>query len=350
MAAVSERTCKNCGAPLQEQQDWCLSCGAGQPGSLAASRGWRAGATVLALAALLVAGASVAAYAALTKPSAKPRKALAQRPATGVPGTSAVPGGAATTPTTPGGATAPGTPTTIKATPPKIPLQTPTPKAAEPSDSALFPPETTKATKTGSSGKSGSGTSKSSPGSGAGQGGGETGEAGQTGETGGEGGQGGESGEAGQGEPPSPVLLDTNAARTYDPYSYPATMFGDPSLAIDGEASTVWTAAVDAAKAPNMADGLVLDMRTPQKLKSATIKTSTLGTLVEMYGANGPALPTSIADPAWKRLSGAKTLKKRSSTVKLKGGTNGYRYILLWLVKAPGGASSVAIRELELFA
>jgi hypothetical protein len=258
-----------------------------------------------------------------------------------VPGatTPAVPGGATPTPTTPGATAAPGTPTTVKSTPPKIPLQTPTPKAAEPSDSALFPPETTKATKTGSSGKSGSG--KSPAGAGAEQGGGET-----SGESG-----GGESDEAGKGgEPPSPILLDTNAASTYDPYSYPTTMFGDPSLAIDGEASTAWTAAVDAAKAPNMADGLVLDMRTPQKLKSATIKTSTLGTVVEIYGANGKALPTSIADSAWKRLSGAKTLKKRSSTVKLKGGATGYRYVLLWLVKAPAGASSVAIRELELFA
>ena len=32
-----------------------------------------------------------------------------------------------------------------------------------------------------------------------------------------------------------PILLDTNAASTYNPYAYPASNFGDPSLAIDGE-------------------------------------------------------------------------------------------------------------------
>jgi hypothetical protein len=346
MVTSPERTCANCGAPMQELQDWCLQCGAGQPGSLAGGRGWRAGAAILAVAALLVVGASVAAYAALTKPSTKPRKALASRPVGGVapavPGATApaVPGGTAATPT-PGGTSAPGVPTTVKSTPPKIPLQTPTPKGSEPPDSALFPPETGKATKNGSSGSgkpSGSGLGLGS-GSGQGQGQGQ----GQGGnETGSEAPEGG--------EPPSPILLDTNAAQTYDPYAYPSTMFGDPSLAIDGETSTAWTAAVDPAKAPNMAEGLVLDLRTAEKLARATVRTSTIGTTVEMYGANGHALPPSITDPAWKRLSGAKVLKKKSSTLKLKTAGLGYRFVVLWLVRAPAGASAVAIRELELFA
>ena len=43
------------------------------------------------------------------------------------------------------------------------------------------------------------------------------------------------------------LLLDTNAASTYNPYAYPASDFGDPSLAIDGDVTTGWTAQVDPA-------------------------------------------------------------------------------------------------------
>ena len=42
--------------------------------------------------------------------------------------------------------------------------------------------------------------------------------------------------------PEQPILLDTNAASTYNPYNYPESEFGDPSLVIDGETGTAWTA------------------------------------------------------------------------------------------------------------
>src|SRR5204863_1384001 len=53
-------------------------------------------------------------------------------------------------------------------------------------------------------------------------------------------------------EQASAMLLDTNAASTYNPSSQPAGNFGDPRLAIDGDTSTGWTARVDPASAPNM--------------------------------------------------------------------------------------------------
>ncbi len=44
---------------------------------------------------------------------------------------------------------------------------------------------------------------------------------------------------AGRNEPkPVAIVLDTNAAATYNPYDYPAGGFGDPSLTIDGDTST----------------------------------------------------------------------------------------------------------------
>jgi hypothetical protein len=314
---------------MQQGQDWCLQCGAGGPGSLSGGPGWRTGVAILAATALLVIGASVAAYAALTKPKPKPSHALAVvRSTTPVP-TYTAPG------TTTPGSTTPGTPTTVAPSAPSTPVPTPTPAPApggsgsEPSE-PVFPAET----KTGSSTKS-----KSEP---TGGGGGEVPPKEETGES------------APGAEPPSPILLDTNAASVYNPYSYPVALFGDPSLTIDGEAKTAWTAQVQSEKAPRMAEGLLLDLKSPQKLGSATVKTATTGASVEVYGANGGTLPTTIADPTWKRLVGLKVLKKKTTAFKLKTDGKSFRYVVLWLVKAPPGSTvaspgHVAIGEFELF-
>jgi hypothetical protein len=336
----SLRACSKCGSPLQDGQDWCLQCGTGAPGSLSGGPGWRTGLGILAMTALLVVGASVAAYAALNK--SKPKSKVAVVAVKGV-GTTVPPTAAPTTPgATPGTATpTPGTPTTVKGTPPKIPLQTPTPKSAGGADTeannALFPPET-KASKTPTPTTPTKTTSEPTKGSSEG--------------SGSEGGS--ETKSSAGSEAPSPILLDTDAAGVYNPYAYPSTLFGDPSLAIDGEASTAWTAQVQAADAPKMAEGLVLDLKSPQKLGSVAVKTTTTGITVEVYGANGNALPASISDPAWKRIVGLKVLRRKSTTLALKANGKGYRYILLWLARAPDSSTAanpgtVSINEFELF-
>ncbi len=330
------RACAKCGSPMQAGQDWCLQCGAMLPGSLSRGPGWRTGVAILGVTTLLVVGASVAAYAALNTTSKPKVAAVAVKRVTTTP--------LPITPTTPGATTpsatpVPGTPTTVKATPPKIPLQTPTPKstteANAEANNALFPPgtKTTKPAKTTPTKTTSESTKSASEGSS---------KAGSETKT-----------SAGE-EAPSPILLDTNSASIYNPYSYPASLFGDPSLAIDGEEKTAWTAQVQAADAPKMAEGLMLDLKSPQKLGSVAVKTTTTGITVEVYGANGSAPPASISDPAWTRLVGLKILKKKSTTLALKANTKGYRFITLWLAKAlptstatsPG---TVAIDEFELF-
>ncbi len=332
-------SCSKCGLPLQEGQDWCLQCGTGKPGSLGSGPGWRTGIAILGATALLVVGASVAAYAALNKSTPKPKVAVAVVKGLGT--STAIP----TTPgaTSPTSTPLPGTPTTVKSTtPPKIPLQTPTPKstsgANNEANNALFPPETktTKTTKTttaptktsseSTTSKEGGGTEKS--------------ESKPESES--------------SAESPSPILLDTDAASVYNPYAYPPTLFGDPSLAIDGEEKTAWTAQVQASVAPKMAEGLLLDLKSPQKLGSVAVKSTTTGITVEVYGAVGKTPPTSISDPAWKRLVGLKVLKKKTTILKLKTEGKGYRYIVLWLAKAPASSTAaapgvVSINEFELF-
>lgn len=328
---------------MQEGQDWCLQCGTAKPRLFAGGPGWRTGIAILGSTAVLVCGAAVAAYAALNK--AKPKRSVValvvKTPATGVPATTApsTPGATSTPGTTP----LPGTPTTVKATPPKIPLQTPTPKSTSGADTeannALFPPETKTTKTTSPTNTTGTNTTGEPTKS--------TGESKETGssET---------KTTAEESETPSPILLDTNAASVYNPYNYPASLFGDPSLAIDGEVSTAWTAQVQAENAPKMAEGLLLDLKEPQKLGSAVVKTTTTGITVEVYGTNGSIPPTSISDPAWARIVGLKVLKKKSTSLKLKTKGKGYRYILLWLAKAPATSTatspgSVSINEFELF-
>lgn len=316
--------CPKCGSPMQEGQDWCLQCGTGKPRSLGGGPGWRTGLAILGTTAVLVCGAAVAAYAALNK--TKPKHVVVAL-VVKTPTTSA-------TPTTPTATPTPGTPTTVKAAP-KIPLQTATPKSSSGESEGLFPPESkTTSTPTTSTPTKTTEESKKAPSEKASES-----EASET-KTG--------------AEAPSPILLDTNAASVYNPYSFPASLFGEPSLAIDGEASTAWTAQVQASVAPQMAEGLVLDLKSPQKLGSAAVKTTTTGVTVEIYGANGSTLPTTINTPAWVRVVGLKVLKKKTTTLKLKTKGKSYRYIVLWLAKAPptstaANPGSVSINELELF-
>lgn len=330
------RQCPKCDSPMQEAQDWCIKCGAAQSGGrLAHAPGWLTGALVMAVTALLVAGASVAAYAALSKHSPKRPIVVATRTSTtGTTGATLTPGAASSAPTTPGGTT----PTSPSGTPPpKIPTQTPTPSPGKEEKSAnnlLFPPEgkESKSSKSKSEGNKKEGVKESG---------------------GGEGSKGEESSKASK-EAPEPILLDTNAASTYNPNGYPSTDFGDPSLTIDGESSTAWTAAVEAATAPVTAVGVVLDLKTAQKLGSAAVKTSTPGMIVEAYGANGHELPAAITDPAWKPLHGRRLLRRKDVTFKLDTKGAAYRFFLLWVVKAPAHSTpatpgQVAISELELF-
>jgi hypothetical protein len=317
------RACANCGAALDDGQDWCLQCGAAAPGSLdGGGPGWRSATTVLAVTAVLVLGAAAAAYAALTQPA--PRKlapkvlTIAQAPAT-TP---------ATTPTTPPTPGALGTPTTIKPLPsstpaPKIPLTAPTPKSSESTGSGT-------GTTNSSTGESGTGTTKSSTKS---------------------------SGGTTPAEQPSPILLDTNAASTYNPYGYPTSWFGDPRLAIDGETSTAWTAQVNPAVAPKMAEGLAIDLKTAEKVGSVKLITSTPGMTVQMYGANGATLPASITDPAWVALSPSLDAKKHSTKIALRDTTKAFRFVTLWISSAPQSAvgtptapGHISVNELELFA
>jgi hypothetical protein len=282
----------------------------------------------MAVLLLLVAGAAAAAYAAWGKGSAAKHSALATRPRA-----FATPGSGALTPTPGGvpagtaggkGALAPTTklpavpklPGANAIKPPKIPLAAVTPKITTPAGA-------------------GTGASKAPAKSGK--------EPNST---------GGSTATA----LPAPILLDTNAAVTYNPYAYPAAWFGDPSRAIDGDGSTGWTAQVDPAVAPKMAEGVVIDLRTERAVANARFKTSTPGMTIQIYGANGHTLPGSITDSAWVAVSHSLVVKKKTTTMKLLKPSRKFRFFVYWISRAPvseiGTAQApghVALTEFELF-
>lgn len=311
------RACKSCGATLAEGQEWCLQCGAGAPGSLAREADWRPLAALAAAGVILLGGAGTAAYAALSqKPSKPPTHVLiAQVPVATTPSTSTAPSTLSAPPststpstTTPSGAFGTGTsgsstglpPSTIK--PPKLPAVVPTPHSSSPSTLLPSTPSTPSSepstpVKTPTTGA----TEPTSP-------------------------------------APNPILLDTNAASTYNPSGYPDSYFGDPGLAIDGETGTSWTAEVPPSAAPLMAAGLALDLKTARHLGTLEVHTSTPGMTLEVFGANGSAIPATIVDPAWKKLTPSHLVKKKNATIKLGTGGKAFRFIVLWFTKAPESA------------
>jgi hypothetical protein len=315
----SAHSCKNCSAPLTESQEWCLQCGAGVPGSIVKETDWRPLAVLAAAGAILLAGAATAAYAAFNQQPTKPptHLVIAQvaPPAATAPPSASTPGTTPVTPTptptTPGASTGgafgktPGSTSglpssTIK--PLKLPAAVPTPHASLPTSTP------TPSTNTGSTPTSTPTPSTTTPTN---------------------------SSTTPQPQTPNPILLDTDAASTYNPSAYPASYFGDPSLAIDGETTTAWTAQVEPNAAPRMAAGLALDLKTPTRVGSLEVQTSTPGVTVEIYGANGSTLPTTITDPGWTKLKASHLIKKKTATIKLGSSGKAFRFIVLWLVQAP---------------
>ncbi len=289
-----------------------MQCGHGAPGSVG-DRSWRPWAIALGATAVLLLAAAGAGYAALSK---KPHHAAIKTltvaqvaPTTSTPATP--------TPTTP---VAP----TVKIPPiaktPKVKLNLPATTPTTPAPAA-----TTPATPTTPATGGGQGTSTT----------------------------GGESGGEAQ---PAAILLDTDAASTYNPYGYAASAFGDPSLTIDGDPSTGWSAQVNPATAPAMAEGVVIDLKSTKKIASVKLVTTTPGLTLQIYGANTKTAPTSITDHAWVPLSRSLTVKKRHAKIGLRNKTKAYRFITVWISGAPASSlgtpekpGRVTLNEIELF-
>ncbi|MGH2834526.1 MAG: hypothetical protein ACRDK2_17280 [Solirubrobacteraceae bacterium] len=312
-ASAPERTCSRCGGTMVAAQDWCLHCGAGAPQAIHPRPRWRSLVSVAVIALLLAVGAAAAAYAALNEKSPPRRTVVASAPVvtTSVPTTPppAIPSTPQTTSTPSIPEATPSIPE--PSTPPKIPLEAPTPSTPQTTSSASKEP-----TKTSTQEKPGTGTSNT--------------------------------------KEVAPVVLDTNAASIYNPNNYPATDFGEPELAIDGDPTTAWTAAVQPESAPQMAAGLLIDLKSPQKLSKFTLISPSKGMTIEFYGTDAMQPPTTITDKSWVKFVRARVIKKAKTKIILRKPSKAFRFVLLWLIKAPPNSTptepgQVKVDELTLF-
>ncbi|MEA2373358.1 MAG: hypothetical protein QOH12_3752, partial [Solirubrobacteraceae bacterium] len=143
------------------------------------------------------------------------------------------------------------------------------------------------------------------------------------------------------------ILLDTDAATTYNPYSLPPGGFGDPAKAIDGDGQTTWTYQLDSSTSGKTLVGLAINLKSKQTVRSITIATPSPGMTVEFYGATGSELPVSITDPGWAHLA-TRTAITGQTTVKLRSAAKGLHYLLVWITHAPSGVTTGTLGVSEL--
>jgi hypothetical protein len=318
---ASGRTCKACGAAMEDGQDWCLACGTAAPGSLGDRPGWRAASTVVVLALLLVLGAVGAGYAALKSdtnakttasapPPASPTQAQVAPPATTqAPSTQAPTASAPTTSSTPKSSTLPkvhspkpsttqGSPVTPVTPAPTTPTPTPTPSTSTPSTStpSTSTPTTTQPQDTG----------------------------------------------------PQPIELKSDAGSAYDPYGR-AKATGKPERALDDDTSTSWY--VDPNDPQSIGVGYAVDLGKLQGIREIKLQTTTPGFTMEVYATDEPELPPDILDTRWSHVTNVSKVGVKEDgkeNVVLGAGSTKYRNLLLWFTTPPTDGPRLRLVELKL--
>lgn len=302
------RACPRCAALAQSRQRWCLECGAELPS--AGRRGLRPAVGIATTLALLVGAASAGGYTLLRHQAQPPPPAttVAARPAA----PSTLP------PATTGPSASTFSPPSSSFTTPSAPSPTPVPLPRSPSSS----PGATHggnggAPATAHHSSGGSATPTAPP---------------TTPAT----------------TPTAPQLALTDvalgaAAVVYAPYAPASADLGDASRVVDGTTRTAWrTPSLAAGADPQL--GVYVDLASAQKLRKLVLTTPTPGMSVEVYGATqGP--PDSITAPGWDHLASRSGIGART-TIGL--GNRSERYVLVWIVGLPPGATSAAISELSL--
>jgi hypothetical protein len=313
------RACKNCGAPMEAEQDWCLSCGTAAPGRLGERPGWRAASTVVALTVLLVLGAVGAGYAAITDDNATSSRAAgtasqAQAPPATTPPATSTPPAATTTP--------PATPPASTSTLPKVKAPTPSTSPATPVTpappvpTATTPPPVTPAPSTPAPSTPPAVSSSPPPPA------------------------------TTTPEPAAAVAFDipASAGKPYDPYGVTA-LAGDPKRALDGDLATSWF--VESTKPQLPAVGYAVDLGRKRGIRELDIATTTPGFKVEIYANDEAKLPPDILDSRWSHIGNVVKVGT-DEHITLGAGSTKYRNVMLWFTKPPKAGARIRLSELKL--
>ena len=134
---------------------------------------------------------------------------------------------------------------------------------------------------------------------------------------------------------PTPLLLDSDATSDYNPNNLSENNFGDPSLAIDGDTTTSWSAEVPTVPFAGGDAGLLIDLRSPQKLALVNVVTDTPDATFVVLGATGAQAPATITAPGWTELTAPHAIK-HTLTFALATKGHHYRWLVLWILGVKG--------------
>ena len=294
---TAQRSCRRCGSALEPGQDWCLDCGSAVR-SAGSMRGYPL--SLVGAAVVLAVAAAASAYAALAtpKPKAAAHHTVYIQQVAPAPPAAVVPPVAPVVPASkPKHVIAPKVPATVA------------PVTATPAPAATTPATTPTTTTTTTTPKA----------------------------------------VAPKPAAPVKILLDTNAASTYNPTNLPATSFGDPASAIDGDTTTAWTYQLDPTTAGVTQVGLAIDMQHAQTVRGVELNTSSKGISIVLYGAVGAA-PATITDPLWIKLASVAHLPDTATLKLTNPALRKLRTILVWITNAPTKQTTgtVGIAELSV--
>jgi len=152
---------------------------------------------------------------------------------------------------------------------------------------------------------------------------------------------------AGRG-PMTPVGLNSDAAKDYDPLGDSNEHGDQTAFAIDGNPSTVWTTEqYTTGDLQKEGVGLALDAAPAAVFRELRVRTATPGFSAEVYVARD-ALPETVSDPGWRLVATVPAIDGRQTIDLDTAGRRG-RHVLLWITRLPAGADRVELSELTLY-
>jgi hypothetical protein len=312
------RACAKCGAPMQEDQDWCLNCGTAAAGSMGDRPGWRAAGIVIALALLLVLGAVGAGYAALSSDSSPTQTASTPPAATPPAAAQVAPPATTQAPTTSTPTTSTPTTTSKPSTLPKVHSPKPSTTQGSPVTPVHTPTTSTPATPTPTTSTPTTSTPTTST---------------PTTTT-----------PAG----PQPIEIKSDAGSMYDPYKR-AKDSGKTERALDGDASTSWY--VDPLNVQEIGVGYDVDLGKLQGIREIQLQTPTPGFKIEIYATDEATPPPNILDTRWSHIKDVTKVGVKDDgqdKIVLGAGTTKYRNLLLWFTAPPTAGPRLRLTELKI--
>jgi hypothetical protein len=310
--------CSSCTVPLRPDQDWCVECGAAQPGRLGPRPGWRAAAAVVGATLALAGGASAASYAALTS------DAVVEAAAPAPPGADPIVAQAPVVPQPPA--------ETLPA--PRVDP----PETAAPDDEADDTPLDPVAPATPTTDDDADADLDTDTGTGAGD------DAG-TDDTDTDTDTNAETDPEPEVDPtPEVAELDLVPAEvvTYDAGARGGDAVTEPGDAVDGRRSTAWRAPVDPDGVAGI--GLLITLPKARDVRAVELDALTPGFTVEVYTAKFPDVPADVLDPGWTRTDVATDV---GTSERLRIARRA-RHVLLWITEQPAD-TEVGLSEVRLF-